>query len=180
MPGMKSRHGRTLSAHFGMALAIAVGLGAGLPQPGSVIVPPSDDAVEQAARTAIKPAAPLLPAEIVSALQEGKNDVARAALIKHRESIKDGDDRAYLGYLQGIAERLGGRKDEARATLRAAALESPKGRWVPKIQFELAGLELAAGNLAVAEELARSEATRLLADTERTAWPRSIMPLPAS
>ena len=39
----------------------------------------------------------------------------------------------------------------------------PKGRWAAKIRFELAGIELAAGNWAPAEELARAEAERLLA-----------------
>ena len=79
------------------------------------------------------------------------------------------------------AERLGGRKDEARATLRAAALESPKGRWLPKIQFELAGLELAAGNLAVAEELARSEASPTPLPTPKGPPGGGLsLPLPAS
>ncbi len=39
----------------------------------------------------------------------------------------------------------------------------PKGAWAAKIRFELAGLELAAGRAAAAEELARAEAERLLA-----------------
>ena len=43
----------------------------------------------------------------------------------------------------------------------------PTGRWVPKIRFELAAIELAAGNLAAAEELARAEAIRLLSDDRK-------------
>ena len=77
------------------------------------------------------------------------------------------DERAYFGYLQGITERLAGHNDAARATLRAAAAENPTGRWLPKIRFELAAIELAAGNLPVAEELARSEAIRLLSDDRK-------------
>ena len=120
-----------------------------------------------AGKAAVRPAAPVIPGPIVAALQEGKYDVARSSLNTLRGDSKDRDERAYLGYLQAIAERLAGQKDAARATLRAALDESPKGPWVPKIRFELAGLELAAGNLAVAEELARTEADRLLSDDRK-------------
>src|SRR5271157_2338848 len=87
--------------------------------------------------------------------------------VKLRENAKDPDERAYLGYLQGITGRLAGHTDAARATLRAAAAENPTGRWLPKIRFELAAIELGGGNLPVAEELARSEAIRLLSDDRK-------------
>ncbi|MGZ3335853.1 MAG: hypothetical protein ACXVBV_10940, partial [Isosphaeraceae bacterium] len=48
-----------------------------------------------------------------------------------------------------------------------AAAENPTGRWLPKIRFELAAIELGGGNLPVAEELARSEAIRLLSDDRK-------------
>ena len=120
-----------------------------------------------AGRAAIGPAAPILPGETVAALQDGNHEAARGALVKLRENAKDRDERAYLGFLQGITERLAGHNDAARATLRAAAAENPTGRWLPKIRFELAAIELAAGNLPVAEELARSEAIRLLSDDRK-------------
>ena len=47
--------------------------------------------------------------------------------------------------------------------MRTAIQADPLSRWVPKIRFELAGIELASGNWAAAEELTRAEATRLLA-----------------
>ena len=116
---------------------------------------------------AISPAAPIIPGDIVAALQVGNHEAARGALVKLRENAEDPDERAYLGYLQGITERLAGYNDAARATLRAAAAENPTGRWLPKIRFELSAIELATGNLPVAEELARSEAIRLLSDDRK-------------
>ena len=140
--------------------------------PASGVTPPAADppAVPPppiAGRAAISPAAPIIPGETVAALQDGNHEAARGALVKLRENAKDPDERAYLGYLQGITERLAGHNDAARATLRAAAAENPTGRWLPKIRFELAAIELAAGNLPVAEELARSEAIRLLSDDRK-------------
>src|SRR5208337_3432803 len=129
--------------------------------PPAVLPPPI------AGRSAISPAAPILPGETVAALQDGNHEAARGSLVKLRENAKDRDERAYLGYLQGVTERLAGHNDAARATLRAAAAENPTGRWLPKIRFELSAIELAAGNLPVAEELARSEAIRLLSDDRK-------------
>ena len=129
--------------------------------PPAVLPPPI------AGRAAISPAAPIIPGETVAALQDGNHEAARGALVKLRENAKDPDERAYLGYLQGITGRLAGHTDAARATLRAAAAENPTGRWLPKIRFELAAIELGGGNLPVAEELARSEAIRLLSDDRK-------------
>ncbi len=115
------------------------------------------------ARSAIDPAAPTIPAELVAAMQEGRYEDARRALIGLGENAKDANDRAYFGYLRGIAERLAGNRDAARETLRSALQAAPVTRWEAKIRFELAGIELASGNLAAAEQLTRSEAERLLA-----------------
>jgi tetratricopeptide (TPR) repeat protein len=119
------------------------------------------------ARAVTKPAAPVLPGEVVAALQGAKYDAARASLVDLKAKAKDRDERAYLGYLQAIAERLAGHRDEALKTLRAALQENPDGPWAPKINYELAGLELASGQMARAEALARSEAVRLLADDRK-------------
>src|SRR5437868_5446560 len=71
----------------------------------------ADAARPVAGAAAIKPAAPVIPGEIIAALQEARFDAARAALAAMREKAADALTRAYLGYLQGIAERLAGRKD---------------------------------------------------------------------
>jgi tetratricopeptide (TPR) repeat protein len=115
------------------------------------------------AKGATVPAAPVIPAEVVAAIQEGRSEDARRALTTLVENAKDADDRAYFGYLRGIAERLAGHRDAARETLRTALQAAPVTRWEAKIRMELAGIELASGNLAVAEQLTRSEAERLLA-----------------
>ncbi|MGZ3336602.1 MAG: hypothetical protein ACXVBV_14815, partial [Isosphaeraceae bacterium] len=81
--------------------------------PPAVLPPPI------AGRAAISPAAPIIPGETVAAFQDGNHEAARGALVKLRENAKDPDERAYLGYLQGITGRLAGHTDAARATLRA-------------------------------------------------------------
>ena len=96
-------------------------------------------------------------------MQGGEYETARRALIGLAEKTKDRDDAAYFAYLQAIAERLSGQRDAARDTLRKALQGNPAGRWAAKLRFELAGIELAAGNAAAAEELTRNEAIRLLA-----------------
>ncbi len=69
-----------------------------------------------AGRGAVNPAAPIIPGEVVAALQAGDHEGASTALAKLRENAKDRDERAYLGYLQGVAERLAGHKEAARAS----------------------------------------------------------------
>jgi TolA-binding protein len=120
-----------------------------------------------AAKGSIEPPAPVLPPSLVSSLQAGQFAKARTALAALRDRTKTDDERSYFAYIQGISERLGGQADLARQTLSRAIQASPHGRWAPKIRLELAGLELAAGNLAVAEELARSEVLRLLAGARK-------------
>ncbi len=115
------------------------------------------------ARGAVEPPAPVLTADLVAAMQEGRYDDARGVLMGMAERAADADDRAYFTYLRAVAERLAGHRDAARDALRTALRVRPATRWDAKIRYELAGIELAAGNLAAAEELARGEAVRLLA-----------------
>jgi len=117
-----------------------------------------------AARRAVEPVAPVLPAEAVAALQEGHYKDALAALERRAAEPKaTADDRAYLALVRGVALRLDGRPDDARAALRAALAATPKGSWAAKLRAELAAVELAARRPAEAEELARVEAETLLA-----------------
>ena len=116
-----------------------------------------------AARRAIEPVAPPLPAEAVAALQEGRYADARKALdARAGEPDATADDKAYLALVRGIALRLEKRPDDARAALREALKATPKGTWAAKLRAELAATELAAGRPAEAEELARVEAEALL------------------
>ncbi len=102
----------------------------------------------------------------MAALQDGKYEIARERLSALREQTAEAPSKAYLGYLIGVTERLAGHADAARAALRAAAGLGATP-WLPKIRFELAAIELSSGNLAAAEELARGEAGRLLADDRK-------------
>ena len=123
---------------------------------------------------AIDPAAPPVPAELAAAMQEGRYPDVRRLLTALVEKAKTADERAYFGYLRAIAERLAGNQDIARETLRTALLANPETRWSAKIRFELAGIELAAGNLDAAEQLTRQEAEHSSLATGRTDWPASI------
>ena len=114
------------------------------------------------AKNAVAPAAPVLPAEVIDAMQEGRYDAAGRLLATLAETTKSTDDKAYFSYVGGISDRLGGHRDAARAILQKAVALDPKSRWAIKIRYELAGLELASGNWIPAEELARAEAERLL------------------
>jgi alpha-2-macroglobulin len=116
-----------------------------------------------AAREAVAPVAPALPAEVVAAMQEGRYDEASAALEKLAAKGKTADETAYFSLIRGIGERLAGRPDAARRVLSDALKAAPKGLWAAKIRFELAAVELAAGRHADAEALARAEAETLLA-----------------
>ena len=117
-----------------------------------------------AARRAVEPATPELPAAIVAAMQEGRYAEVDKALSALADAPKTSDEmKTYVAVIRGVAVRLSGKLDAARELLSAALKEAPRGRWAAKIRSELAGVELAAGNLAAAEELARAEAERLLA-----------------
>ncbi len=115
------------------------------------------------ARRAVGLVAPDLPGPVVKAMQEGRYGEAATALERSIAGAKSAGDRSYFRFLRGVAERLGGRPDAARATLAEALEAEPKGPWASKIRFELAGVELAAGRSAAAETLARAEAEVLLA-----------------
>ena len=128
----------------------------------------ADDPKDLTARTvtakgAIEPAAPLVPAEVVAALQAGEYDLVRRLLGAVADKAKTVDDRAYFAYLRAITERLAGNNAGRELFLMKSMLLDPDSRWAAKIRYELAGIELAAGNWAAAEELARAEAVRLLA-----------------
>ena len=111
--------------------------------------------------------APIIPGAVVAAMQEGKFDDALTALQELRAKAADDDERAYLSFLSAIAERAAGRRDVARTSLESALKAYPRSAWTPKIRFELAVVELSAGNLAKAEDLARAEALPLLADDRK-------------
>jgi len=114
-------------------------------------------------KRAVAPVAPNLPGPVVASMQEGKYAEAATALERMIAEGKTPDDKSYFRFVRGIAERLGGKPAEARATLAAALEADPKGPWASKIRFELAAVELAAGRPAAAEILARAEAETLLA-----------------
>ncbi len=114
------------------------------------------------AKNAVAPAAPVVPLEVVDAMQEGRYEVADRLLAGLSEKTKSTDEKAYFLYLGGISQRLGGHRDAARELFRKAIETDRQGRWVIKIRYELAGIELQSGNWAPAEELARTEAERLL------------------
>jgi len=147
---------------WGAALVAAIGA-AGIISSADGADPAVPPAIASTPKLAVEPAAPLVLPEVVAALQSGQYENARKQLATLREKAKTTDEATYFAYLQGIAERLSGQRDAARETLRAAIQADPLSRWAPKIRFELAGIELASGNWAAAEELARAEATRLLA-----------------
>ncbi|WP_337176859.1 MG2 domain-containing protein [Paludisphaera sp.] len=108
------------------------------------------------------PAAPSIPGDVVAALQGGRFGEARAALSDLAAKAGADDDRAYLAFLSAVADRLDGRRDAARETLREAMVDHPRSAWIAKIRYELAALELASGEPVRAEELARATAEPLL------------------
>jgi uncharacterized protein YfaS (alpha-2-macroglobulin family)/TolA-binding protein len=112
---------------------------------------------------AIAPVAPVLPAGVVAAMQEGKYAEAIAGIDGLTAAAKEPSERAYHALIRGTAHRISGKSAEARATWTAALKADEKGPWAAKLRYELASLELAEGRPAEAEGLARVEAERLLA-----------------
>lgn len=112
---------------------------------------------------ALKPAAPVLPAEVVAALQEGRFQEAADALqaLETQEGATE-EDRSYYSLIKGVALRLDGKLPEARAALAAALEKAPRGLWTSKLRAELAACEIAANRFAEAEELARTQTVLLL------------------
>ncbi|WP_406697488.1 hypothetical protein V5E97_01390 [Singulisphaera sp. Ch08] len=125
--------------------------------------PPGATARPITPRTAVEPAAPVLPAEVVAAMQDGQFADAGKALAALAEKAKNDEERAYYTLIRGVAERLGGQGDAARRVLAAALEAAPRGPWAAKLRAELAAAELAAGHPDAAEALARAEAETLLA-----------------
>jgi len=116
------------------------------------------------AKEAVAPAAPVLPGEVVAAMQEGHYGEAVSALVRLKADAKTKEaEKPYYALIQGIAERLDGKVADARDTLKGAIEAAPKGPWAAKLRFELAALELSAGRFSEAEQLARAEAETLLA-----------------
>lgn len=118
------------------------------------------------AAKAVEPPAPALPGELLAALQEGRADDARAILDRLDPQAKP-EDRPFLALIRGVSERLAGRPEPARAALAAAIEADPDGPWAAKLRYELATVELAAGQFARAEALARVEAQSLLDDDRK-------------
>jgi tetratricopeptide (TPR) repeat protein len=146
---------------YGLALALLVGSRGVFAEPAA----PGPRAIDP--RAAIEPAAPVLPAEVVAAMQEGRFGPAQDALAKLAAETTKTSEKAYYGLIRGIAQRLAGQRDEARKTFNAALEADPRGVWTAKLRLELATVELAAGRFAAAEELARTEAVGLLADDRK-------------
>jgi TolA-binding protein len=129
----------------------------------SVAVLAGADGPAANSKRAIGPVAPVLPAQVVAAMQEGKYAEAIAGLDRLTAEAKEPSDRAYHALIRGTAHRLAGKPAEARATWTVALKADGKGPWAAKLRYELASLELAEGRPAEAEQLARVEAERLLA-----------------
>jgi len=121
------------------------------------------DAPKGPGHRAVAAIAPPLPGPVAAAMQEGRYAEAATALDRLIAEGKTPGDKAYFRFVRGIAERLGSKAAEARATLASALEADPRGPWAAKIRFELAAVELAAGRPAAAEVLARAEAEALLA-----------------
>jgi uncharacterized protein YfaS (alpha-2-macroglobulin family) len=132
------------------------------PEPADEPVPP--------AKRAVQPIAPVLPGDVVSALQAGRFEDALTAIDRWKADPKTkptADDKAYDALIRGIALRLAGKNDDARKTL-ATALEAAKGNtWAAKLRAELATTELSAGRFAHANALAREQAELLLSDARK-------------
>ncbi|WP_074310399.1 MG2 domain-containing protein [Singulisphaera sp. GP187] len=118
-------------------------------------------------RAAVEPAAPVLPAELVAAMQEGRFADAGTTLTALAEKATTDEERAYYALIRGVAERLGGQGETARRVLAAALEAAPQGPWAAKLRAELAAAELAAGHPDAAEALARAEAESLLAGARK-------------
>ena len=129
---------------------------------GAMVALGADAPTSTTAARAVAAITPDLPGPVVAAMQEGKYAEASTSLDRLIAGAKTPSDKSYYRFLRGIAERLGGKPDEARATLAEALQLEPNGPWAAKIRFELAVVELGAGRPAQAEALARLEAETLL------------------
>src|SRR5271155_5485801 len=114
-PSMILRHGLFVAILLALSAAAAEP-----PAPGTRAIDP---------RAAIEPAAPVLPAEIVAAMQEARYGPAQEALTKLSAQATKASEKAYYGLIRGIAQRLAGQGDEARKTFNAGLEADPRGVW---------------------------------------------------
>lgn len=122
------------------------------------------------AKDAVTPIAPLIPAELVASLQASRYGEAAGRLATLAGDAKlDAATRSYYRLVQGVALRLDGKLDEARAALDAGVTLDPVGPWIPKLRSELAAVAVAGGKFSDAEAIARTEADRLLGGDRKDA-----------
>ena len=135
-----------------------------------------------AGRRAVEPAAPVLPAEVVAAMQEGRFAEAEAALGKlarrgEGRRRRGPTSRWSRGSRSGSAARPTRRGRRSPRRSKAA----PEGPWAAKIRLELAGVELAAGQGRRGRGARpRPRPRRCSPATARTGSPRSTTPSPAA
>src|SRR5262245_27811100 len=123
---MLLRHGLALAVFASLSIRIASAAETTAPGPR-----PIDP------RAAIEPAAPVLPADVVAAMQDGRFGPAQEALARLAAQAASPGERSYYTLIQGISQRLGGLSEEARKTFSAALLADPKGVWAAKLRIEL-------------------------------------------
>ncbi len=136
--------------------------------------------------SAIAPVVPVLPSEIVEAMQARDYPTARKAITARIRSIQEpqddqdepegqGDEAAesspseiaYLRYIEGRAHRLEGDLEAARRSLEAAITDDDQGPWTRMIQFELAEVFLQDRDYRAAEALAATLTESLLSDERK-------------
>ncbi len=116
-------------------------------------------AAETAGRRAVVPAAPLPPAEVLEALEEGRFEQAAQALARQGAVEKDAEARGYFALLEAKALRLAEKRDQAQLVLKRALEQNPGGRFHRKLAGELADLDQKGGDqptaLALLQEITR-------------------------
>ncbi len=128
----------------------------------------AQDASAVRAAEAVAPIAPELPAAVLADLEESRFDAAATALEPlARDGARSADDRAFLGWIRGIALRRAGKLDAAAIALRETMAAAPGSVWTGKLRGELAAVELARKNPAGAERLARAEVEALLSPARK-------------
>ncbi|MHB1558687.1 MAG: MG2 domain-containing protein, partial [Isosphaeraceae bacterium] len=117
---------------------------------------------------AVAPIAPELPPGVLADLEESRFVAAADALEPlARDGARSADDRAFLGWICGIALRRAGKLDAAATALRTTLAASPGTVWTGKLRGELAAVELARKDPAGAERLARAEVEALLSPARK-------------
>src|SRR5438067_797804 len=94
---------------FALALALLL---------GSPAVKAADPPVVFDAKAAVRPVAPVVPDEVLAAMQSGRYAEAVAGLDRLATDAKlSADDRAFVSLLKATALRRSGKLDDARSTL---------------------------------------------------------------